>query len=136
MAVPVPSISCCVLNHHNLFYQIQNALAFNRNMCCHLVLCLWFLPFCWRAHFWILIHYRGRQWKCTQILSNSFVTLWETSSHKLLFFEQPNTFTILIIIKFWKHGCFILMFFENFYFVYLFRGALCLHLLEWGSITH
>jgi hypothetical protein len=29
MAVPVPSISCCVLNHHNIFYQIQNALAFN-----------------------------------------------------------------------------------------------------------
>jgi hypothetical protein len=29
MAVPVPSISFCVLNHHNLFYQIQNALAFN-----------------------------------------------------------------------------------------------------------
>jgi hypothetical protein len=27
MAVPVPGISCCVLNHHNLFYQIQNALA-------------------------------------------------------------------------------------------------------------
>ncbi len=30
MAVPVPSIRCCVLNNHNLFYQIQNALAFNR----------------------------------------------------------------------------------------------------------
>ncbi len=29
MAVPVPSISCCVLIHNNLFYQIQNALAFN-----------------------------------------------------------------------------------------------------------
>ncbi len=28
MAVPVPSINCCVLNCHNLFYQIQNALAF------------------------------------------------------------------------------------------------------------
>ncbi len=37
MAVPVPSISCCVLNQHN-FYQIQNALAFNRDMCCHLAL--------------------------------------------------------------------------------------------------
>jgi hypothetical protein len=45
MAVPVPSISCCVLNHHNLFYQIQNALAFNRDTCCHLALCLWLLPF-------------------------------------------------------------------------------------------
>ena len=45
MAVPVPSISCCVLNHHNLFYQIQNALAFNRDTFCHLALCLWLLPF-------------------------------------------------------------------------------------------
>jgi hypothetical protein len=47
MAVPVPSISCCVLNHHNLFDQIQNALAFNRDTCCHLMLCLWLLPFHW-----------------------------------------------------------------------------------------
>ncbi len=45
MAVSVPSISCCVLNPHNLFYQIQNALAFNQDMCCHLALCLWLLPF-------------------------------------------------------------------------------------------
>ncbi len=45
MAVPFPSISCCVLNHHNLFYHIQNALAFNWDTCCHLVLCLWLLPF-------------------------------------------------------------------------------------------
>ncbi len=36
MAVPVPSISCCVLNHLNWFYQIHNALAFNQDMCCHL----------------------------------------------------------------------------------------------------
>jgi hypothetical protein len=45
MAVPVLSISCCVLNHHNLFYQIHNALAFNRDTCCHLALCLRLLPF-------------------------------------------------------------------------------------------
>ncbi len=44
MAVPVPSISYCVLNHHNLFYRIQNALAFNRDTCCHLALCLQLLP--------------------------------------------------------------------------------------------
>ncbi len=44
MAVPVPSIGCCVLNHHNLFYQIQNALAFNRDTCCHLALSLRLLP--------------------------------------------------------------------------------------------
>ncbi len=47
MAVPVPSMSCCVLNHHNLFYQIQNALAFNRDTCCYLALCLRLLPFHW-----------------------------------------------------------------------------------------
>jgi hypothetical protein len=45
MAVPVPSISCRVLNHHNLFYQIQNALAFNWDTCCLLALCLQLLPF-------------------------------------------------------------------------------------------
>ncbi len=45
MAVPVPSKSCCVLNHHNLFYKIHNALAFNWDTCCHLALCLWLLPF-------------------------------------------------------------------------------------------
>ena len=45
MAVPVPSISCCVLNHHNLFYQIQNVLAFNCDTCCPLALCLRLLPF-------------------------------------------------------------------------------------------
>jgi hypothetical protein len=45
MAVPVPSISCCVLNHHNLFYQMQSVLAFNWDMCCHLALCLRLLPF-------------------------------------------------------------------------------------------
>jgi hypothetical protein len=44
MAVPVPSKSCCVLNHYNLFYQIQNALAFNWDNCCHLALCLRLLP--------------------------------------------------------------------------------------------
>ncbi len=50
MAVPVPSISCCVLNHHNLFDQIQNALAFNWDTCCHLALCLRLLPFHWAIH--------------------------------------------------------------------------------------
>jgi len=45
MAIPVPSISCCVLNCHYLFYQIQNALAFNWDTCCHLALCLQLLPF-------------------------------------------------------------------------------------------
>jgi hypothetical protein len=41
----VPSISCCVLNHLNLFYLKQNPLDFNRDMSCHLALCLQLLPF-------------------------------------------------------------------------------------------
>ncbi len=45
MPIPVPSISCCVLNHHNLFYQRKNALAFNQDTCCHLALCFLLLPF-------------------------------------------------------------------------------------------
>jgi hypothetical protein len=50
MAVPIPSISCCVLNHHNLFYQIQNVLAFKWDMCCHLALCLQLLPLYYKYH--------------------------------------------------------------------------------------
>ncbi len=30
MALPVSSISCCVFNRNDFFYQEQNALAFNR----------------------------------------------------------------------------------------------------------
>ena len=42
MAVPVPSISCCIFNNKDFFYQEQNELAFNRDTCCHLVIC-WLL---------------------------------------------------------------------------------------------
>jgi hypothetical protein len=35
----------CTLYHHNLFHQIHNALAFNRDTCFHLALCLPLLPF-------------------------------------------------------------------------------------------
>ncbi len=40
MAVPIPSISCCVFNNNYFFYQELNELAFNRDTCCHLVICL------------------------------------------------------------------------------------------------
>ena len=40
-----PMYKLLCLNHHNLFYQIRNVLAFNWDMCCHLALCLWLLPF-------------------------------------------------------------------------------------------
>jgi hypothetical protein len=47
MAVPVPSISCCILNNHNLFYHEKNTLAFNWDTCCRLVLCLQLIAFHW-----------------------------------------------------------------------------------------
>ncbi len=40
MAVPVPSISFCVFNNNDFFYQEPNELAFNRDTSCHLVICL------------------------------------------------------------------------------------------------
>ncbi len=40
-----PKYKLLCLYHLNLFYQIQAALAFNRDMCCYLVLCLQLLPF-------------------------------------------------------------------------------------------
>ncbi len=40
MAVPVPSISCCIFNNNDFFYQEPNELAFNWDTCCHLVICL------------------------------------------------------------------------------------------------
>jgi len=40
MAVPVPSISCCIFNNNDFFYQELNELAFNWDTCCHLVICL------------------------------------------------------------------------------------------------
>ncbi len=43
MAVPVPSISCCIFNNNDFFYQDPNELAFNRDTCCHLVICLWLI---------------------------------------------------------------------------------------------
>ncbi len=43
MAVPVPSISCCIFINNYFFYQEPNELAFNRHTCCHLVICLWLI---------------------------------------------------------------------------------------------
>ncbi len=63
MAVPVPHISCCVLNHHNLFYQIQNALAFNWDTCCHIALCLQLLPF----HCDMIIDIEGAKIDCLSL---------------------------------------------------------------------
>ncbi len=43
---PKYKLLCFKLENH-LFCQIKNALAFNRDTCCHLVLCLRLLPFHW-----------------------------------------------------------------------------------------
>jgi len=75
MAVPVPSISCGVLNHHNLFYQIQNALAFNWDMCCHLALCLCLLPFHWACKWTI------EDLRYLRIISFSFLNWVNTRVH-------------------------------------------------------
>jgi hypothetical protein len=40
MAVPVTSLSCCILNYNKFFYQELNDLAFKRDTCCQLVICL------------------------------------------------------------------------------------------------
>jgi hypothetical protein len=45
MAVPVPSISSCVSLQLKNFCKEKNTLAFNRDRCCHLVLCLRLIPF-------------------------------------------------------------------------------------------
>jgi hypothetical protein len=34
-----------VFYNHNFFYQYQNALSFNWDMCCHLMLCFWLIIF-------------------------------------------------------------------------------------------
>jgi hypothetical protein len=44
MAVPVQSISFCIFNNQ-FFFQVQNALAFNQDNGCHLVLCLLLIIF-------------------------------------------------------------------------------------------
>ncbi len=89
MAVPVPSISCCVLNHHNLFYQIQNGLAFNRDTCCHLALCLWLLPFHWGFSVRILLF----GWMVLDLLT--------PISHPLPGIMPAQTF-LSVIYEFWN----------------------------------
>ncbi len=42
-----PKYKLLHFSHHNLFYQIQNAVAFNWDTCCNLALCLRLLPFHW-----------------------------------------------------------------------------------------
>ena len=51
MAVPVPSISCCVSEQLKFFCKEKNALAFNQDRCCHQVLCLQLIPFHWSSKF-------------------------------------------------------------------------------------
>ena len=55
MAVPVPSISWCVSYQLKEICNEKNALAFNRDRCCHLVLCLQLIPFHWKN---VLLNWR------------------------------------------------------------------------------
>jgi len=82
MAVPVPRISCCVLNHHNLFYQIQNALSFNQDTCCHLALCLQLLPFHWTENVTI----GHKIWSWNQRVNKPLC------ANVILTFKHPNLF--------------------------------------------
>jgi len=90
MTVPVPSISCCVLNHHNLFYQIHNALAFNWNMCCHLALCLQLLPFHCKifSYLIVVVHSFGIKNKLNWILNWGLFSL-----HKKLNTKEASVAT-------------------------------------------
>ncbi len=47
LRIPILSISCFVFNSHNFFYPEQNTLAFHRDTCCHLALCLQLILFHW-----------------------------------------------------------------------------------------
>jgi len=51
MAVPVPSISCCVLNNNDFCCQEPNELAFNWDTCCHLVICFQLIASHWSEGF-------------------------------------------------------------------------------------
>ncbi len=73
MAVPVPSISCCVFNNNDLFYQEPNELAFNRDTCCHLVICLRLIGSHWEfvyAQIIFLVGFAG------QVVLNMVLTVW------------------------------------------------------------
>ncbi len=65
MAVPVPSVSCCVFNNNYSFYQEPNELAFNRDTCCYLVICLQLIASHWKV-FWygLASHFKvfNRRW--------------------------------------------------------------------------
>jgi hypothetical protein len=40
MALAIPRISCCIFNNYDFFGKENKTLAFNRDRCCHLALCL------------------------------------------------------------------------------------------------
>ncbi len=54
MALPITSISCCISYQLNIFYKEWKALAFNRDGCCHLMLCLGLILFHWLIYSAIL----------------------------------------------------------------------------------
>ncbi len=67
LVFPVPVIhkSCCIFNNHNFFYQEANALAFNWDTCCHLVLSLQLIIFNYVSSYFV------EPWKCQIVLVKS-----------------------------------------------------------------
>jgi hypothetical protein len=116
MVLPIPSIRCCFLNSY-FFSKEKKALAFNRDRCCLLVLCLQLILFhCEECHY-AECHYvkcRGaRETRC-QYLSLGvsrclawqflFVVKIDENSHYSAAFERiennAHTFCILYYFLF------------------------------------
>ncbi len=75
MALPVISLSCCIFNNHNFFYQEPNGLAFNQDMCCHLALSL------------RLIIFHSLHYKSWYIFGGCLINQWQTLKNVL--FHSP-----------------------------------------------
>jgi hypothetical protein len=72
-----------ISNHHNLFYQIQNALAFNWVTCSHLALC-WAMELDNGKEYFLNSDYRGHHWKDVKNLYSSFLTSGGKACHSVL----------------------------------------------------
>jgi hypothetical protein len=82
MALPVSSISCCVSQHLTKRFTQRNAIAFNRDRCCHLALCLWLILFHWKfIKFSIRQSIRLKNWLC-KTLFYDFCVLLKNSFHQ------------------------------------------------------
>jgi hypothetical protein len=79
MAVPVISLSSGFFNNHNFFYQEPNALAFNKDMCYHLALCLW------------LIIFHSLHYKSWYIFGGCLINQWQTLKRAVPFTNEGKS---------------------------------------------